>query len=120
MTFAPYGPIDISSLYIDLELLNLQETFQLERGKFMYKRKKELLPITIANYFTHAQQTEHSYNLRRRENSSTIFQSNTMFAKKSIQNEGEILWRSLLPCLKDLDSIIAFKKYYKSHLLNPQ
>ena len=120
MTFAPYGPIDITSLYHDLELLNLKEIFQLERGKFMYKRKKELLPTTIANYFTYASPTEHSYNLRRRENPSSIFQSNTVFAKKSIQNEGEVLWRSLPPYLKDLESIIAFKKYYKSHLLNPQ
>ena len=120
MTFAPYGPIDVTSLYHDLELLNLKEIFQLERGKFMYKRKKELLPTTIANYFTYASPTEHSYNLRRRENPSLIFQSNTVFAKKSIQNEGEILWRSLPPYLKDLESIIAFKKYYKSHLLNPQ
>ena len=28
MTFAPYGPIDVTSSYKDLELLNLQETFQ--------------------------------------------------------------------------------------------
>ena len=60
----------------------------------MYKRKKELLPTTIANYLTHASQIEHSITLR-------LFSNQTQsLRKKSIQNEGEILWRGLPPILK--------------------
>ena len=117
ITFAPYGPLDLEPIYNELEFLNLHQTFSYERGKFMFKRKKDLLPITIANYFETDQQSQHSYSLRNRRNDYNHFRSNTTFGEKSIQNRGETLWRDLPQYLKDLDSIATFKKYYKSYLL---
>ena len=40
ITFAPFGPLDLEPIYRDLEFLTLNQSFILERGKFMYKRKK--------------------------------------------------------------------------------
>ena len=51
ITFAPFGPLDLEPIYRDLELLNLNQTVLLERAKFMFKRKNNLLPTTIANFF---------------------------------------------------------------------
>ena len=82
----------------------------------MFKKKKSLLPTTIANYFEVGLHPGHTYNLRRRQNNTNTFRSNTITGQKSIQNEGEKLWRELPPYLKDLDSIIAFKKFYKTYL----
>ena len=117
ITFAPYGPLDLKPVYQELEFLNLNQTFLFERGKFMFKKHKNLLPTTIANYFEVAPPPEHSYNLRNRRSNNYTFRSNTVFGEKSIQNEGERLWRELPPYLKDLDSIVTFKKYYKTYLL---
>ena len=117
MTFAPYGPLDLDPIYRELELLNLQQTFLLERGKFMFKAENDLLPTTIANYFETQPQIEHGYNLRRRQNTTNAFRSNTTLGKKSIQNEGKLFWNDLPQYLKDIDSSIAFKKLLKSFLI---
>ena len=117
ITFAPYGPLDLDPIYRELDFLNLQKTFLLERGKFMFKKEKDLLPTTIANYFETKSHNEHRYNLRNRQNSSHIFRSNTTLGKKSIQNEGNIFWNELPQYLKDINSQIAFKKHLKSYLI---
>ena len=109
--------MDLDPIYRELEFLDLNQTFILERGKFMYKNKKTLLPTTIASYFEVNSQTTHTYNLRRRESRTHNFRSNTVIGQKSIQNEGEILWNDLPQYLKDFDSIITFKKYLKTHLI---
>ena len=86
----------------------------------MFKKKNNLLPTTIADYFDIETQPEHSYDLRRRPNNNYRFRSNTTTGKKSIQNEGEILWRDLPTYLKDLESLTTFKKHYKLHLLGTE
>ena len=83
----------------------------------MYKKKKDLLPTVIANYFEAEPRPGHNYNLRTRRNESHSFRSNTAIGKKSIQNEGEMLWRELPQYLKDVDSNLSFKKLYKAHLI---
>ena len=83
----------------------------------MFKKKKNLLPTVIANYFETLPRPEHRYNLRSRQNDSHTFRSNSVIGQKSIQNEGEIFWRELPQYLKDIDSSGTFKKFYKAHLL---
>ena len=117
ITFAPYGPLDLQPIYQELEILNLNDTFSLERGKFMYKKKRDLLPTVIANYFNVSTRTQHNYNLRRRENNASSFHSNTATGRKSIQNEGELLWNELPPYLKNIDSLVSFKRLLKSHFI---
>ena len=117
ITFAPYGPLDLDPIYRELDFLNLQKTFLFERGKFMFKKEKDLLPTTIANYFETKSHNEHRYNLRKRQNPTHFFRSNTTLGKKSIQNEGTIFWNDLPQYLKDINSQITFKKHLKSFLI---
>ena len=84
ITFAPFGPLDLEPIYRDLELLNLDQTILLERGKFMFKRKNNLLPTTIANFFATENRPGSRYNLRRRQNNNPCFRSNLEVGKKSI------------------------------------
>ena len=120
MTFAPFGPLDLKPIYKELEILNLQQTFCFEKGKFMYKKKKGILPATIADHFEPFQRPQHSYNLRRRQNDSPKFVFNTALGHKSMQCEGEITWENLPPYLKDCDTLKIFKKLYKSYLFESE
>ena len=38
MSFAPFGNIDLSRIYQDLNLLKLSQVYDLELGKYVYKR----------------------------------------------------------------------------------
>ena len=84
----------------------------------MYKKKYNLIPTTIADYFSPENPTEHQYNLRSRIRNS-YFRSNTAIGQKSIQNEGESLWNDLPHYLKTAETNVSFKKLYKSHLIGP-
>ena len=105
--------------YQELGILNIGQTFFLERGKFMHKKKHNLLLTTIAEYFTPFNPTEHQYNLRSRTKRNSSFRSNTVIGQKSIQNEGENLWNDLPHYLKTAETKLSFKKLYKSHLIGP-
>ena len=72
MTFAPFGPLDLEPIYQELGILNLNQTFLLERGKFMCKKKHNLLPTAIADYFAPETPTERQYNLRSRSRNSNF------------------------------------------------
>ena len=50
MCSAPLGRMDVNPLYENLEILKLKEIYDLETGKFMYKKNNDLLPVTIASY----------------------------------------------------------------------
>ena len=60
MTFAPFGPLNLKPIYKELELLDIDQLFSLEKAKFMYKKEKSLLPTTIANYFEPVSRNEHT------------------------------------------------------------
>ena len=117
ITFAPFGPLDLEPIYRELEFLTLDQTISLEKGKFMHKKEKNLLPTVIANHFDAEARPEHNYNLRRRQNNQNPFRSNTATGRNSIQFHGLNLWNELPEYLKDIDSIPHFKKLLKSHLL---
>ena len=115
MTFAPSsGKVNMKGLYHQLQILDSQQIFSFEVAKFMFKKKRSLLPAVIANHFEY----ESPNPFRRREDSSlSKIISKTAYGSKSIQSAGEKLWRETPPYLKDLDSFSTFKRYYKSYLL---
>ena len=110
--------LDLKPIYKELEFLDIHQTFLLEMGKFMYKKKKNLLPVSIANHFELESTAQHSYNLRNRQNSTPKFNNKTATGAKSFQIEGEKFWFELPPYLKNCDSLSIFKKIYKSYLLD--
>ena len=120
MTFAPFGPLDLQPIYKELEVLTVKQTFSLEKAKFMYKMKNNILPVTIADHFEPLERPVHSYNLRRRRNDdSPKFSFNSATGRKSIQYEGEQLWNNLPQYLKECDSLNVFKGFYKKYIQDP-
>ena len=120
MTFAPFGNIDLNPIYDHLRILNLDQIFSFELGKFMYKIDKKLLPTPIGNYFEidpHVNQ--HSYGLRSRSaNLPTRLVCRTKYAEKSFQIGGLRFWKKLPITIRNSDSLTIFKKCYKSYLLD--
>ena len=50
MCFAPFGSIDLAPLYEILEILKVSQIYLLEVGKFVFKDKNNLLPVSIAKH----------------------------------------------------------------------
>ena len=52
MTFAPFGNIDVDSLYKYLDIPKVSDIISIETGKFRFKKENTLLPVPdIANHF---------------------------------------------------------------------
>ena len=119
MTFAPFGNIDVDSIYKYLDIPNVENTISLETGKFVFKRENELLPIPdIANHFRlRNENIHHNYNLRNRNIITPIIDFNSATGKKSIQFRGAQLWNSLPENIRNSESLKIFKRKLKEHLL---
>ena len=91
ITFAPFGRVDVSSIFKELGLLDVKSTFLLEKCKYLYKQKYDLLPITLAQHFDQGSEVvSHSYNLRSSSRSNTI-STRLISSKKSIQIRSDSL-----------------------------
>ena len=122
MTFAPYGNIDLHPIYEFLQILNLDQIFSFELGKFLYKSNKSLFPSSaIGNYFEiDPHVNHHSYGLRSRTaNVPTRLVSQTKFAEKSTQIGGLKSWNKIPNYIQNSESFNSFKKAYKDYLMEP-
>ena len=121
MTFAPYGNIDVDSIYKYLDIPNVLDTISLETGKFMFKKENGLLPLPyIANHFEirlRSSNVFHRYNLRNRGINMPTISQKSSHGEKSIQFRGAKLWNSLPQELIRCENLRKFKKDLKSHLL---
>ena len=118
MCFAPLGRFDANPLYEILDILKIEDIYSLEVGKYMYKVERNLLPVTIANYFTIRQPSQHRYNLRSRNTPEpTTINYKTSFGERSIQKTGNNIWRSVPDDIKESENKNSFKTLYKKFLL---
>ena len=118
MCFAPLGRIDVQPLYESLEILNIENVYKLELGKFMYKKKNNLLPVSIANYFEQINEPQHGYNLRTRERApSSLIARNSVYGERSTKIRGLDVWNSIPNTIQTSESPNSFKGHFKSHLL---
>ena len=120
MTNSPFGRVEIQPMFDYFKILNFDKTFAFETGKFLYKSKKSLLPIsTIARHFNR-EVANHGYNLRNRSTGSSIVPVDLLstYARKSIQHRETRLWAEIPTDVRNLDFFGAFKQQYKKYLLN--
>ena len=123
MSFAPFGPIDTDPIYHYFRILDVDQTFSLEQGKFIFKSINDLLPISnIASHFdTERSIIRHNYSTRSRNNSMytpivpTEYLSS--FAQKSISIKRHEVWASIPDQVKHSESYDCFKRNYKKFLL---
>ena len=118
MCSAPLGRIDVTPLFDIMEILNINQTYNLEVAKFMFKETNHLLPVTIANHFSVRTNPEHRYNLRPRGTRATLIDNRTVRGERSIRKRGNDIWNNVPHSIKTLDSSTLFKKRMKQHLLS--
>ena len=118
MCSAPLGRIDVTPLFDIMEILNINQTYNLEVAKFMFKETNHLLPVTIANHFSVRTNPEHRYNLRPRGTRATLIDNRTVRGERSIRKRGNDIWNNVPYSIKTLDSSTLFKKRMKKHLLS--
>ena len=119
ITFAPFGNIDVNSIFKYLDIPDVLDTISLETGKFMFKKEKGLLPIPdIANHFLIRNAgVSHRYNLRNRGLNLPSVAFTSSHGEKSIQNRGSKLWNKLPDEIIQSENLRIFKKNLKSHLM---
>ena len=119
MSFSPFGRVATKPIYDYFNILTIEQTFMLESGKFIYKSKNALLPIsTIASHFSR-ELVNHGYNLRIRNTGASIIPVEllSVYAQKSIQHKTAEIWDKIPVSIRDLEFFGAFKRQYKKHLL---
>ena len=94
-----------------LRFLNVEKTYKLEVGKFMYKEKRNLLPVQIAQYFNIRTYECTRYPLRNRETRNVEINQRTNVGDKSIQKRGRIFWENIPDEIKNLETHLSFKIY---------
>ena len=120
MSFAPLGRVNPRRIYKHLNILDVNTTFLLETGKFIFKSKNDLIPIsTIAKHFNRTMPNQHHYNLRSRENQSSVVPIvlRSEHAQKSIQIQESDLWNDIPAEIRSNESLKGFKNQYKKFLL---
>ena len=122
MTFAPYGNIDVDSIYKYLDILQIPQVIKLETGKFLFKSHNDLLPTeNIANHFE--VRNSNVLGLRDRETiNHKIINLNTINHKsshgeKSLQYRGTKVWSDIPEDIRNSNSLKVFNKHYKAHLI---
>ena len=120
MTFAPFGNIDLQPMYDFLKVLNIEQLFKFESGKFQYKLHFNLLPTSIGGYFlADPFVNRHNYGLRSRtSNQPTRLVRHSQYAEKSIQVYGKTMWEQIPSDIKQSPSFSIFKRAYKTLLLS--
>ena len=88
MTFAPFGNIDVQSIFKYLGVPNVIQTLKIETGKFFSKKQNNLqLTPSIANFFNiRNADVVHNYNLRNRRDKTQTISFGSCHGKKSIQH----------------------------------
>ena len=119
MVFAPFGNIDVSSIYKYLNIPEIPKIFSLESGKFVFKLQNGMLPIeNIAQHFKlRNSDTTHHYNLRNRGIHMQTISYETTHGSKSIQCRGAKLWNEVSDDIRKSTSLNLFKKRFKAFLI---
>ena len=123
MTNAPFGNIDLSPAYKQLEILQVSKVHSLEVGNFHFKSMNNLLPVQIVKFFpTSADRViHHSYGLKScNQIQAPRFSFNSTTGRKSIQYTGSKIWEDLPADIKNSETFMIFKKSYKKHVLENQ
>jgi len=122
MSFAPFGRLDTKPIFKHFNILDIDNTFLLESGKFIYKLKNNLIPSRVINsLFTTNINNQIRYSLRLRSRAHTLsvvpHELLSLNAQKSLKNRADDLWNAIPSDIRNTDSLAAFKRQYKLFLL---
>ncbi len=103
-------------LFRNYKLLNVNDTYELELGTFMYKHFTKQLPEAFQNYFV-MQRNLHKYHTRN-NGDYEIPHAKTEFAHKTIRIAGPKKWNSLDKYIKAANSVKHFKSQMKNNIIS--
>ena len=126
------GPLPSSEpLYKKLEILKLDDIFQLNIAKFVYSTLTFESPSNFHGWFSYDHEL-HNHNTRlgaeiTRNNffdvgiaaptyTLHLKGSNTKFGEKMIQKSGPVIWNNIPAHIQDATSITTFKYQLKNHI----
>ena len=118
MRFIPFGSFDMKPIYEEMNILQVDDIYRLEVGKFMYKFNNDILPENFQNYFKHVSAI-HNHNTRTTANlSMNPIRSNTKFSKNTLKYKGVEVWNSIPSDIKHLPSVKSFSRQMKTFVVN--
>ena len=104
-----------NELFQKMNILKVNEIYELQLAVMMYKHNKTLLPKPLQNLFTLHRQL-HNYNTRTRNN-PTVPRHNLEVTRRSISHMGPLIWNNVPNEIKILTTLNSFKRKYKNKLL---
>ena len=117
LTFAPFRSRNIKQYYEMLNVMDLKQIHDFEKGKFMYRLINKLLPSNFQHLWAPLREGNH-YNLRSNTNGNVKEKfARTNFGDKRIQTSGARLWNNIPITIKKSESLSIFVDKYKKYLL---
>ena len=115
-----FSEINASSgpLFNRLQILKLNDMFQLQVASFVYECTNNIAPAYFRNYFTKIN-TIHRINTRQsmKNDLYAVSCNTTQYGLRSIHYSGVRLWNSLPMEIKDSNTLSNFKRKLKHHYL---
>ena len=100
-------------------MLTVEQTFQFETAKFIFKEKNNLLPIsTIAHHFDRSPSSNRPIRQTQTSHPNVVpYDLLTIHAKKSIQLRANKVWNDIPRSITSSPYFSSFKRLYKEFLL---
>ena len=96
-----------------MKILQVDDIYKLEVGKFMYKFNNDLLPENFKDYFKYVS-TIHTHNTRTASNMCLYpIRARTNFQKNTLKYKGVEVWNSIPISIKQLPSVKSFSDQLK-------
>lgn len=116
INFKPFRYSEVNNLFMDNKILQVDDIFNLELGKFLYKFSHNQLPVIFFNYFTKLSEI-HDYNTRIKHSNFYLERPNTKMGLNSLQNKGATLWKTISLNTKQSTCYSEFCTMYRKELL---
>ena len=103
-------------LFKKLKILNIFYINKLQLASFMFSYSKQLLPNNFHDYFEY----NSNINKYKTRNSNKMYVPfyNFNFSRTTVSFKGPQLWNELPNVLKEISTVLVFRKKYKCYLLN--
>ena len=108
---------NITDIYLNMRVLKINDIFELELAKFMFRFHKDTLPRPLALSFRKVSEV---HNIRTRSASRGMlypFASRKREGTRTIKHRGVICWNNIPASLR-LKSFPHFKQLYKENILS--
>ena len=117
LTFAPFRSRNVQQYFDMLNVMNLKEIHNFEKGKFMYRLVNKKLPSNFDNLCSPLRDGT-SYNLRSNNNENiTESFARTNCGYRRVQTSGARLWNGIPISIRQSESLNIFVNQYKKYIL---